>query len=471
MEITNESIKKIVAEILKQGTATPKSDGSQDCSLNSTDKGVFMDVSSAVSAAKIAYKELASKNLSVREDIVEAIKEKMKPFVPEIAQKTFEETKMGRVEDKIQKLDLVLDKTPGVEDLKTEAYTGDHGMTLYELSPFGVVGAVTPSTNPAETLICNAIGMIAAGNSVYFSVHPGAKAISKWIVSKLNEIIWETSGINNLVVTIDQPSIEAAQEMMHHPEVAMLVVTGGPGVVHEALSSGKKTIGAGAGNPPSLVDETANIEKAAKDIVFGASFDNNILCIAEKSVVVVEEVADYLIHHMERNGAFLLTDPEKIAQLKAITIENGHPSRLFVGRNANVLLNAIGIQPEYDVKIIILKALKDDPFVVKEMLMPILPIVSVSDFEAGLEVSLEIEQGLHHTATMHSMNVERLNKAAKQMQTSIFVKNGPSYAGLGVGGEGTTTFTIATPTGEGTTTARNFARRRRCVLTDGFSIR
>ena len=100
--------------------------------------------------------------------------------------------------------------------------------------------------------------------------------------------------------------------------------------------------------------------------------------------------------------------------------------------------------------------------------MPILPIVTVENFEDGLATCLFLEAGLHHTATMHSLNLERLNKMARAMKTSIFVKNGPSYAGLGYNGEGTTTFTIATPTGEATTSARHFARRRRCCLTTGF---
>ncbi|MDS1470340.1 diol dehydratase small subunit [Escherichia coli] len=113
----------------------------------------------------------------------------------------------------------------------------------------------------------------------------------------------------------------------------------------------------------------------------------------------------------------------------------------------------------------------NDSWVTCEQLMPMLPIVKVNDFDSALTLALKVEDGLHHTAIMHSQNVSRLNLAARVMQTSIFVKNGPSWAGIGVGGEGFTTFTIATPTGEGTTSARTFARSRRCVLTSGFSIR
>lgn len=458
-KILKDMIMKILQE--SQGTETP-----------AREFGVFETVDEAVAAACVAQESYENQTLETRRKVIEAIRCKMRPFIEEIARKTVEETGMGRYEDKVQKLQLVLDKTPGVEDLRTEALTGDNGMTLYELSPYGVIGAVTPSTNPAETLMCNAIGMLAAGNAIYFSVHPGAKKISRWVVSKLNEIVYDSCGIQNLIVTIKEPSIEAAQELMIHPEVPLLSVTGGPGVVRQAMMSGKKVIAAGAGNPPALVDETANVEKAAKDIVIGASFDNNILCTAEKSVVVVEQVADYLIMQMEKQGAYLVQDEAIIKKMVDMTVmENGAPSRKFIGKNANYILAEAGIQVDFDVRVIILRADKIHPFVVKEMLMPILPVVTVHDFDEALTTALKIENRRHHTATMHSQNVGRMNLAAKKFQTSIFVKNGSSFAGLGFGGEGPTTFTIATPTGECTTTARDFARKRRCVLTDGFSIR
>lgn len=458
-----EEIKELIKKILQEAQATTSP---------AKEYGVFETVEEAIHAAKFAQECYENQTLETRRKVIAAIRCGMQPHIEKIARDTLEETGMGRYEDKLQKLQLAIDKTPGVEDLRTEALTGDNGMTLYELSPYGVVGAVTPSTNPAETVICNAIGMLAAGNAVYFSVHPGAKRISSWVVSKMNELVYEACGIQNLIVTIAEPSIDAAQEMMIHPDVPLLAITGGPGVVRQALKSGKKVIAAGEGNPPSLVDETANVEKAAKDIVIGASFDNNILCTAEKSVVVVEQVADYLILQMEKQGAYLVQDDAVIQKMVDMTImENGAPSRKFIGKDANYILAEAGVNVDFDVRVIILRTDKIHPFVVKEMLMPILPIVTVKDFDEGLATALQIENRRHHTATMHSQNVGRMNIAAKKFQTSIFVKNGSSFAGLGFGGEGPATFTIATPTGECTTSARDFARKRRCVLTDGFSIR
>lgn len=438
---------------------------------NHSKSGVFATVNEAIAAAKKAQEEFSDCTLATRTKAIEAIRYEMRTMVKKLAQMTVEETGMGRVPDKVIKINLTLDKTPGVEDLITECETGDNGMTLYELSPYGVIGAVTPSTNPGETLICNSIGMLAAGNAVFFSVHPGAVNLSKWLVSELNRIVYEAIGIANLIVTIDKPSIEAAQEMMVHPDVPLLVVTGGPGVVNQALRSGKKVIGAGAGNPPSFVDETANIKKAAQDIVIGASFDNNILCIAEKSVVAVCLIKDQLINEMVKVGCVLVKDQAKIDKLLELTLVNGTPNRKFIGKNASVILEAADIPFEGDPRLIILETKKEHPFATEEMLMPIVPIITVEDFEEGLSTCLFLENGLHHTATMHSLNMERLNRMARKIQTSIFVKNGPSFAGLGYNGEGVTTFTIATPTGEATTTARHFARRRRCCLTTGFQIR
>ncbi|MGO2082861.1 aldehyde dehydrogenase family protein [Vagococcus sp.] len=436
--------------------------------------GIFATVDAAISAAGIAQERLFNTSLARRKTIIHHLVEKLLPMVEEMSERAVEETGMGNVEDKIKKNELAITNTPGVEDLTQAAQvlTGDNGMTLYEYCPYGVIGAITPSTNPTETLICNTIGMIAAGNAVYFSVHPGARKTSIWLIEKMNFIIKEASGIENLVVTIEHPSIDAAKEMMVHPGVALLVVTGGPGVVHQAMTSGKKVIGAGAGNPPAIVDETAKIEQAAKDIVSGASFDHNIPCIAEKNIVVVDEVAEFLLFNLQKNGAIYVSELEEIQRLEAVVLnDKKKPNKAFIGKSAETILQAAHISYTGKPKLVVVEADPGMPFAIEEMLMPVVPFIRVPDFECALDVAIGIEAGLHHTATIHSQNVSRLNKAARELQTSIFVKNGPSYEGIGFGMEGPTTFTIATPTGEGTTTARHFARTRRCVLTDAFTIK
>jgi propionaldehyde dehydrogenase len=437
-----------------------------------TTSALFDDVDEAIGAAHAAFLCYQQSPLKTRIAIIAALRKELVPHLQVLAERGAEETGMGKVEDKFLKNRAALENTPGVEDLVTEAFTGDEGMVLFEYSPYGVVGAVAPSTNPTETIINNCISMLSAGNAIFFSPHPGAKNVSIWLVEQIESIVFKACGIHNLVTCVREPSFESTQAMMKHPLIAILAVTGGPGIVNMALHSGKKTIGAGAGNPPSLVDETAIIDKAAQDIVSGASFDYNLPCTAEKSVIVVDCVADKLLAEMQKCGALLITGEENIAKLRNLAINDNHANKAMVGKSPKTLLAAAGLPvPDKEPRLLLVEVPADDALVMVEQLMPLLPVVRIHDFESGLQLALKVEGGLHHTATMHSQNVSRLNKAARLLQTSIFVKNGPSYAGIGVGAEGFTTFTIATPTGEGTTSARHFARHRRCVLMNAFSIR
>lgn len=437
--------------------------------------GVFESMDEAVEAAAAAQKKYLNCTMHDRAAYVQAIRDVVldQENLSYLSRQSVEETEMGNYEHKLIKNRLAATKTPGIEDLTTEAMSGDDGLTLVEYSPFGVIGAITPTTNPTETIICNSIGMLAAGNSVVFSPHPRAKNVSLHLVRLINRALAEAGAPANLVVTVSKPSIENTNAMMAHPLVRMLVATGGPGIVKTVLSSGKKAIGAGAGNPPVVVDETANIEKAGKDIIDGCCFDNNLPCIAEKEVIVVDSAADYLIFNMKKNGAYEVKDPELIDRLVKLAVqENGKsPVTSFVGKSAKYILEQVGVQVGDDVKAIIMQTAEDHPFVQVELMMPILPIVRVPDVDAAIEMAIRVEHGNRHTAIMHSRNVDKLTKMAKLIQTTIFVKNGPSYAGIGVGGEGYTTFTIAGPTGEGLTSAKSFARRRRCVLVGGMDVR
>ena len=437
--------------------------------------GVFESMDEAVEAAAAAQKKYLNCTMHDRAAYVQAIRDVVldQENLSYLSRQSVEETEMGNYEHKLIKNRLAATKTPGIEDLTTEAMSGDDGLTLVEYSPFGVIGAITPTTNPTETIICNSIGMLAAGNSVVFSPHPRAKNVSLHLVRLINRALAEAGAPANLVVTVSKPSIENTNAMMAHPLVRMLVATGGPGIVKTVLSSGKKAIGAGAGNPPVVVDETANIEKAGKDIIDGCCFDNNLPCIAEKEVIVVDSAADYLIFNMKKNGAYEVKDPELIDRLVKLAVqENGKsPVTSFVGKSAKYILEQVGVQVGDDVKAIIMQTAEDHAFVQVELMMPILPIVRVPDVDAAIEMAIRVEHGNRHTAIMHSRNVDKLTKMAKLIQTTIFVKNGPSYAGIGVGGEGYTTFTIAGPTGEGLTSAKSFARRRRCVLVGGLDVR
>lgn len=434
--------------------------------------GVFSYVNDAVLSAQGAYNMYCKLTLTEREEIIKAIKEKLSAKISKLAHMTVEETGMGNVKDKIEKLKWAINKTPGTEDLITEVKTGDNGMTLYELSSYGVICAIHPCTNPCATLISNTIGMLAGGNAVVHCPHPRAINVSKYVTEIINIAIREKCGINNLVVTLNESSISYTNEIMTHPDISLIVTTGGINVLRQAMSSGKKVIGAGPANPTTIVDETAEIKKAARDIVRGASFDNNIMCISEKSIIVVLSIADKLINELIKNDVYYVNNTEEMLKLTLATLTSDMSiNRSLEGKDANEILKAAGIHCNRNIKLIVVETIKQHPFATVEMLMPLIPLIRVENFESALDTALEIEQGFKHTATIHSQSIERLNIAAKVMQTSVFVKNGASLVGIGVNGEGDASFTIATVTGEGTTTARHFTRRRRCSLTNGFSIR
>lgn len=434
--------------------------------------GIFEDMNEAVEASFVAQQQYFSYSLEERKRITDSIKSHLLPYIEELSIMAVEETGMGRVADKIIKNKVAITKTPSVEDLKAGVFTGDDGLTLLELSPFGVIGAISPSTNPSETVICNAIGMLAAGNSVVFSPHPGAYRTSNRTVALINEAIALAGGPENLVVSVDAPTMDKVNLMLNHKKIKMLCATGGPGVVKAVLSTGKKAIGAGAGNPPVLVDSTADIEKAARDIIAGCSFDNNLPCVAEKEVIVLDEVADYLIFNMRQSGAYEIKCKEKLAKLENLVLNaDGSPNKDFIGKNADYILRHIGVEVGPEIRVIIMETPASHPFVVGELMMPVLPIVRVKTVKEGIDLACKVEHGFRHTAICHSKNVDVLSEMGHRIQTTIFVKNGPSYAGIGVGGEGYTTFTIAGPTGEGLTSASTFTRKRRCVLVNGLNIR
>ncbi|MDR1124611.1 MAG: aldehyde dehydrogenase EutE [Deltaproteobacteria bacterium] len=472
VDASDALIARALAAVLGKGV--PPASVTPTAEAQPLGNGVFASMDQAIEAADFAHRQYVLCSMNDRERFVQGIRDAIlaEGVAEDLARMALEETGMGRFEHKVIKNRLAARKTPGTEDLTTFALSGDAGLTLEELSSFGVIGAVTPTTNPTETVICNGIGMIAAGNTVVFSPHPRAKNVSLHTVRLINRKLAELGAPANLIVTVAEPSIENTSAMLAHPKVRMLVVTGGPGIVKTAMSAGKKAIGAGAGNPPVVVDETADIEKAARDIINGASFDNNLPCVAEKEIIAVDQAADFLIHCLKKNGAFHLTDPAAVDRLmKAVLNEKGGPAIPCLGKDAAYLLGLIGISVDDSVRIILFEAGKEHPAVQEELMMPILPLVRAKDVDEAIDLAVELEHGYRHTAVMHSTNVRKLTKMAKLVQTTIFVKNGPSYAGIGVGGEGHCTFTIAGPTGEGLTSARSFARRRRCVMVESLNIR
>ncbi|NLH81603.1 MAG: aldehyde dehydrogenase, partial [Phyllobacteriaceae bacterium] len=453
MGIEDTRLREIVGRVVAEMTAA--SAGAAPKASATGQRGVFTDPEAAIAAALVAQATYRRAGLAKRKAIVEELRATCLASAQRLARMAVEETGMGRVTDKVKKHMLVAEKTPGCETLSGASFMGDDGLTTEEPAPFGLIFAVTPTTNPTATLFNNAISMLAAGNAVYFAPHPRALKTSLTCIDLINEAIEKAGGPANLVVTTDTVEMQTVQALMRHPAMNLLVVTGGTGVVDQALVSGKRVIGAAAGNPPVIVDDTADPGKAARDIVIGHSFDNNLPCVAEKEVIVTAGIADELMAAFRAAPDVVTLSADGVALLEKVVLkpDRSGPAPAMIGRNASVILKELGIRAGDDVRCIVVETDKYHPFVRHELMLPVLPVVRVGGFEEAVDVAVEVEAGLHHSAIIHSANIWHMSEFARAIGTTVFVKNAPSVAGIGYGGEGHTSFTIAGRTGEGLATA------------------
>jgi aldehyde dehydrogenase len=436
--------------------------------------GQFTDVNEAMAAAKAAQQQLMARSLAQRKIACDLIRRICIDQADRLGKLEFEETRIGRCEHKPEKLVLAGERSLGVEFLRSEVFSGDHGLTVQEFAPFGVIGVVTPVTHSLPTLANNAISMLAAGNSLVCNPHPGGAKIAALGAKLFNQAIYEKLGIDNLICVITAPTLETAEEIFSHPDVAVLAITGGPGVVAAALKSGKRAICAGPGNPPVVVDSSADIDNAARCIIEGCSYDNNLLCIAEKEVFVEAAVYDKFMAAMRAATGFELTarQMDALAELALETPAKGHPhaKREFVGKGASELGSAIGVQVPAGKELLFGPTGPEHPWVQAEQMMSCIPVVKAEGFEQAVKLARQAEHGYKHTSVIHSRLVDHMTHMGKAMDTTLFVKNGPSLAGLGVGGEGFSSFSIACSTGEGVCTPLTYTRLRRCTMVDNLRI-
>jgi aldehyde dehydrogenase len=439
--------------------------------------GLFTDPEQAVAAAKEAFERLSMMTIEDRRRIIGHIRRISIDQCVELGTMEMEETKIGRLEHKIEKLKTLGERSPGVEFLRSEVFSGDHGLAVIEHAPFGVIGAITPVTHSLPTITGNAVSMIAGGNTLVVNPHPGGRRVAAEGVRRFNEAIYRDLGVDNLICLITEPTLETADAIFKHRDVAMLCVTGGPAVAKAAMQQTKRAVVAGPGNPPVVVDETADLDRAARSIIAGGAYDNNLLCISEKEVFVVESVFDAMMAAMERAGAVRLNAREIDALTKvaiASVGEGAHKhdvaAKDFIGKDASVLAQAAGKSVPAETEFLYGETDESNPFVPVEQMMPFVPFVRCRNVDECIAKAQKAEHGFHHTAMIHSTNVNNMTKMGRAMNTTLFVKNGPSMAGLGLGGEGYTSFSIATPTGEGITTPLTFTRERRCTMVDNMRI-
>ncbi|MDA0658324.1 MAG: aldehyde dehydrogenase EutE [Planctomycetota bacterium] len=482
MNLTEDMIRHVVSQVLAEvgripavgtGNSSPKTVSVTGVGA----RGIFQSVDSAVAAARVAFLELSKRPISDRKRIIDHIRRISISQAEELGRMEMLETQIGRLDHKIDKLRTLGERTPGVEFLRSEVFSGDHGLAVIEHAPFGVIGAITPVTHSLPTITGNAVSMIAGGNTVVVNPHPSGKRVAVEGVRRFNEAIASDIGIDNLICVIAEPTLESAQELFDHRDIALICVTGGPAVARAAMQCGKRAIVAGPGNPPVVVDETADLARAARCIIDGASYDNNLLCIAEKEVFVVDSVFDSLLAELRSAGAVQLKS-DQIERLTAKAISDMSDgsrkkqvaAKEFVGKDAAVLAQAAGVSVPADTRLLFGETLHTHPFVTVEQMMPFVPFVRCRNVDEAIELAKHYEHGFRHTAIIHSTNVRNMTRMGRIMDTTLFVKNGPCFASLGLGGEGYLSFSIATPTGEGVTTPLTFTRQRRCSMIDELCI-
>ena len=470
-------VRQVIAELKNSAATVPAARSAAGGGSFTGHHGIFGSVDDAVRAAQEAFEQLERLGVEGRKKAIAHIRRISIDDAEELGRMEFAETKVGRLEHKIEKLKVLGEKVPGVEFMKSEVFSGDHGLAVIENAPFGVIGAITPVTHSLPTIACNAVNMIAAGNTVVVNPHPSGKQVAAEGARRFNQAIHRDIGIDNLICLIAEPTLDTAGALFNHRGVKLICVTGGPAVAKAALQSSKRAIVAGPGNPPVVVDETADLDNAARSIIYGASYDNNLLCIGEKQVFVVASVFEQMMAAMERAGALRLNAQQVDTLTKRAIVmagEGAHrhpvPCKDLIGQDANVLAQAAGAVGREGLELVFGETDNDNPFVPTEQMMPFLPFVRCKDADEAIRLAHESEHGFRHTAIIHSSNVRNMTRMGRLLDTTLFVKNGASVAGLGLGGEGYLSFSIATPTGEGVTTPLTFTRQRRCTLVDDLRI-
>ena len=481
MQIQEQVIAEIAKEVVARLRVQLQQPQAHAASAGAPSRdGVFSTVDEAAEAAFEAQKQVAAMSLEERGRMIDIVRRICMDRREELGRMELEETKVGRLDHKVLKL-TNMRYVLGVEAMRgggSSARSDNTGLCIIERAPWGVIGMMLPVTHSVPTMVANAINILAAGNTAVFGPHPSGAKVAQYALQLFNREFEKECGVRNALTTIREPSIEAAEQIFNHPKIALLCVTGGPMVVKAASKSGKRVIAAGPGNPPVVVDETADLDRAARCIIEGAAFDNNLLCIGEKEIFVVSSVADKFIEAMRRAGAYQL-DRAAIEKLTnaAFTFEGGgggcaraHVKKEFVGKDVAVLAAAAGVRAPAGTQLLFGETDENHPFVVEEQMMPFVPVVRVNCVDAGIAAAVKAEHGYRHTAIMHSQNVERVTRMARAMNTTLFIHNAASPASLGVGGPGYFSHSIATPTGEGITTPLTFTRERQIVVGNALRI-
>lgn len=354
-----------------------------------------------------------------------------------LAKMAVEETGMGVVEDKVIKnhfaAEYIYNKFKNTKTCGILEEDKDNGL-IKMAEPLGVIAGVVPTTNPTSTAIFKTLIALKTRNGIIFSPHPRAKKSTVETARIMLEEAVKAGAPENIIGWIDEPSILRTQYLMQHPQVDIILATGGPGMVKSAYSSGKPALGVGAGNTPAVIDETADIQMAVSSILMSKTFDNGMICASEQSVIVVKEIYDAVKAEFLKRGAYILTAAEKEKLGKVIMID-GKLNAGIVGQKAATIANMAGIKVAPETKVLIAevsKVGKEEPFSA-EKLSPVLAMYKAPDFESAAKLAKDLVTfgGNGHTSVLYTdqNKDERVKYYGHLLHTGRVLINCPSSQG------------------------------------------
>ena len=348
---------------------------------------------------------------------------------------TCNETGMGNVRDKTLKNQgksrnvwnyLKDKKSVGVIEPKN----ADGVITIAK--PVGVVGAVTPTTSPVMTVMCNAMFALKGANALIVAPHPRARATTLKTVQLFNEEIRKLGGPENLVQCIAEPSISLTNQLM--AAVDVLVATGGPAMVAAAYSSGKPSFGVGAGNVQTIIDDDVDYVDAAGKIIIGRAFDNGIICSGDQSVIAPRRDFDKVIAAFREQGAYYVEDQEAVDKFRAILFEDGYTAKEVVGQSVQSVAECAGVAVPDDTRVILLKSNgRADDVLRSEKMCPVLALFEYDTLEDAIAIASDnlAIKGKGHTCVIHSCNEEHVSKVSLALPVSRVAVNEPGSLSVG----------------------------------------
>lgn len=429
-------------------------------------------IQAAVLSCIIAQSRWTSSSIDERLAAAEIIRGGFASENARLAELEFTETCRGRIEDKIMKTELVIRKTPGAEMLKMDTLNGASGITHIGFMSTGVWVSITPVTNPVATVVNNIISLISGGNAVVFQPHPDAEKCTTEAVKVYRELFIGRPEIQDLVCVLNGIRHEMVVELVNASGIAGVLITGGRAIVNLVMKHcTKRVIAAGPGNPPCYVDDSyRNLAHAADLITRGGGFDNNMLCTDEKAVIVHSRIYKQLLKAFEQTGRCVVyNDPNVIAKFDSVLkADCSEPLPHLVGKSAVDILKYLKVRiptdhEGKDIRLIVLGVNSDlkNRMIWAEQMLPVMPVVKAESIKEACSIALQVEGGRFHSASLWAQDIFKIQEYTDALQVTNLVINGPIYSGLGLGGQGDTSFSIAGWTGEGFTDVRTFCRQRR----------